>query len=299
MVATFSLLTTLLLLCPLWAQAFSAVIWQPQLRDQQISASQWQQLMQRLPAQGIDTLVLQWSQYGDTFSQNADQQWLLARTKAARAAGLRLVIGLYADPEFFERQKQPDAAVGDYFNRLRAHDRQLAAQWLKALGAQSISGWYLSAEIDDLRWRTPQSQQALLQWLQQSRADLKQIADKPLAVSSFFVGNMSPEDYRQLIQTLSSSGVKVWVQDGAGVARLDPAVRQHYLDPLLHCPSPAAAGVIYERFRPHADGKGFQPLTTVQGNNTAILPAAAVGCAGDSLVFELRYLPQSKGIMAY
>ncbi|MFZ4832485.1 DUF4434 domain-containing protein [Rouxiella sp. Mn2063] len=287
-----SWLTALLLFIPLWAQAFSAVMWQPQLRDRQITPTQWQQLMQQLPKQGVDTLVLQWSRYGDALSAPVDQQWLLARAQDARRAGLKLVIGLYADPEFFTRQHQPDSAVTQYFDRLRREDRQQAAQWVKVLGSEAIGGWYLSAEIDDLRWRTPAAQQLLVSWLTKSHQDLAQIADKPIAVSSFFAGNMAPQQYRDMLNLLAGSGVKLWVQDGRGVGKLSTAQSQLYLDAITACPHPAVSAVIYERFISQADGHSFAPMT-------GPAPAKVLGCSNDSVLFELRYLPEARGIMEY
>jgi len=287
-----SWLTALLLFIPLWAQAFSAVMWQPQLRDRQIPPAQWQQLMQQLPKQGVDTLVLQWSRYGDALNDPADQQWLLARAQDARHVGLKLAIGLYSDPEFFSRLHQPDTAVTQYFDRLRREDRQQAAQWVKILGTNAISGWYLSAEIDDLRWRNPAAQQLLVNWLTKSHQDLVQIADKPVVISSFFAGNMAPQQYRDMLNLLAGSGVKLWVQDGRGVGKLSAAQRQLYLDAIAACPTPAASAVIYERFISQADGHSFAPMT-------GSAPAKVKGCTKDSVLFELRYLPEAHGIMEY
>ena len=45
------------------------IIWQPQNRDSQVTDTQWQGLMSQLRLQGFDTLVLQWTRYGDAFTQ--------------------------------------------------------------------------------------------------------------------------------------------------------------------------------------------------------------------------------------
>lgn len=79
-------------------------------------------------------------------------------------------------------------------------------------------GWYISAEIDDLNWRDVSVRAPLLKWLKDSRQMLQAVADKPVYISSFFAGNMSPDGYRQLLSEMHDAGVKVWVQDGSGVA---------------------------------------------------------------------------------
>lgn len=46
------------------------IIWQPQNRDSQITdAPSGRGLMSQLRLQGFDTLVLQWTRYGDAFTQ--------------------------------------------------------------------------------------------------------------------------------------------------------------------------------------------------------------------------------------
>ena len=61
-------LLTLLLVSP-FSFAMKGIIWQPQNRDSQVTDTQWQGLMSQLRLQGFDTLVLQWTRYGDAFTQ--------------------------------------------------------------------------------------------------------------------------------------------------------------------------------------------------------------------------------------
>lgn len=59
-------LLTLLLVSP-FSFAMKGIIWQPQNRDSQVTDTQWQGLMSQLRLQGFDTLVLQWTRYGDAY----------------------------------------------------------------------------------------------------------------------------------------------------------------------------------------------------------------------------------------
>lgn len=92
-------LLTLLLVSP-FSFAMKGIIWQPQNRDSQVTDTQWQGLMSQLRLQGFDTLVLQWTRYGDAFTQPEQRALLFKRATAAQQAGLKLIVGLNADPEF-------------------------------------------------------------------------------------------------------------------------------------------------------------------------------------------------------
>ncbi|MGQ7115682.1 DUF4434 domain-containing protein, partial [Escherichia sp. TWPC-MK] len=49
---------------------------------------------------------------------------------------------------------------------------------------------------------------------------ISDVSAKPVYISSFFAGNMSPDGYRQLLEHVKATGVNVWVQDGSGVDKL-------------------------------------------------------------------------------
>ncbi len=82
-------LLTLLLVSP-FSFAMKGIIWQPQNRDSQVTDTQWQGLMSQLRLQGFDTLVLQWTRYGDAFTQPEQRTLLFKRAAAAQQAGLKL-----------------------------------------------------------------------------------------------------------------------------------------------------------------------------------------------------------------
>lgn len=175
--------------------------------------------MSQLRLQGFDTLVLQWTRYGDAFTQPEQRALLFKRAAAAQQAGLKLIVGLNADPEFFMHQKQSSAALESYLNRLLAADLQQARLW-SAVPGVTPDGWYFSAEIDDLNWRSEAARQPLLTWLNNAQRLISDVSAKPVYISSFFAGNMSPDGYRQLLEHVKATGVNVWVQDGSGVDNL-------------------------------------------------------------------------------
>ena len=56
--------------------------------------------MSQLRLQGFDTLVLQWTRYGDAFTQPEQRALLFKRAAAAQQAGLKLIVGLNAIRNF-------------------------------------------------------------------------------------------------------------------------------------------------------------------------------------------------------
>lgn len=288
-------LILLMMLISPWACAMKAVFWQPQLRDSSVSAVQWATLMQTLHRQGFDTLVLQWTQYGTAFANDNGHQQLQQRAAAARAAGLKVIVGLNADPDFFSRQKQSAAALKHYLGRLRVADLQQAKRWSEEADFRP-DGWYLSAEIDDLNWRSPQKRAELIAWLGDTRQQLAQHDDRPVYISSFFAGNMAPDGYAALLTEIEKLGIGVWVQDGLGVKTLNPAQRQLYLDAVAGCHATTPArGIVYEIFDV-TPGKTFsaRPLPAKQMSAQLGKPSR---CGKDGVWFSLRYLPAAQGIL--
>lgn len=275
--------------------AMTGIFWQPQLRDNSVSDAQWNMLMQSVRQQGFDTLIVQWTQYGDGLAGAQEQAVLLKRMNAARSAGLNLVIGLNSDPEFFSRQKQSASALPEYLNQLKAADINQAQHWSKLLPGQ-FSGWYISAEIDDANWREPAAQAIMEKWLGDTRVALTQVANKPVYISSFFSGNTTPENYGLLITALRNTGLNVWIQNGGGTNTLTAAQRALYLDESVGCNTDHLAnGIIYELFSIHASNTfKADPKATSDAKEILKTPPR---CGKDRLFFSLRYLPIADGIM--
>jgi hypothetical protein len=285
-----------LLLAAVLADASTAIFYQPQLRDREITQAQWPAVFAQVRARGFDTLVVQWTRYGDAFGDPAGHGWLLQRVREAHAAGLRIVLGLDSDPAFFQRQEASTVALDSYLLTLSRRNAEAARRWLGDLGSEAIAGWYLPIEIDDRRWRDPAARRQLLDHLAAERRQLDGIAQRPVYVTSFFAGNMTPSRYAELLADIQHSGIRVWVQDGAGTGRLGRGERELYLGAASSCADSHAQGVVYEIFRQIGEDKTFtaQALPAVEAN--AVF-AQRAPCGGDSVFFELRYLPGLTGVL--
>ena len=275
-----TLLTICLLALCLPVQADQRLFYQPLNRDADVTSTQWQQLWRATVAQGGKTLIVQWSAYGDSDFGGA-QGWLANSLREAQAQGLDLVLGLYMDPAYYQRLEQLDGeGLNSYFKaqlgRSLSQYQQLKASW-----ALSVSGWYLPMELDDLHFRDPARRDALHTQLQAFNRQL----DKPLHISAFSAGQLSPRVTGAWLEQLASLGLNVWWQDGAGTGRLAPLVRQGYEQAL-----PCRVGIVREAFRQVS--KPGQPFRAEPAQ-----PALSRGCHAEA-VFALRYRPWARGTLS-
>lgn len=293
------MLAMAMLLMPEASAEMIAIFYQPQLRDRDLPAERWPALFTATRAAGFDTVVLQWTRHGEAFADVEGRDWLRQRIEQARAAGLRVVLGLYADPAFFDRLAQPPSALKRYLSVLRAQDLELARTWARTLQSDAIDGWYLTLEIDDLHWRDSIPRRQLARHLAIETRKLHSILPRPVYVTSFFTAQMPPDAYADLIRDLDVRGLHIWVQDGAGTGRLDAAGRAPYLALSAQCDATAMRGLIFEVFQQIDSTEGqfhARPLPLPE-MSAALLQRAP--CGGDSVFFSLRYLPSTEGKLAY
>lgn len=284
------IILAILLAVPGISSASRAIFYQPQLRDLDVQAGNWPTIFQAVRNQGIDTLIVQWTSYGDVLSKNDTQQWLKSRLEDAITAGLTLVIGLHADPELFTRLEQPTNVLGDYFRKQRQLDTDRARYWLSVLPGNKISGWYIPLEIDDRRWREQNAFAVLNEHIQSEAKALQAIGDKPVFVSSFFAGNMAPQQYAEMLSRLKKdSPIQILVQDGRGTGKLSPRERELYLDTLSQCNEPIADGIVFEIFRQTHHDKEFQAQPLPKNERNEVLKMRAP-CNKETVLFSLRYL---------
>jgi len=256
--------------------AAETVFYQPLNRDRSLNRQQWQQIWQQARARGFDRVIVQWSAYGDERFEQDD--WLLASLAEAHRQGLALVVGLAADPAYFQTVLQPGwkDRFNDYWAGLQ---RQSLAQQqrlqprLRQLGLP-VAGWYLPAELSDRLFAEAPRRAAIRSQLQQLAARL----DQPLHISAYSTGQLSPDANGAWLQQLQDAGLQVWWQDGEGIAELPALVRRAYLQAL-----PCPVGIVREAFRQtSAAGAPFKAVPAP--------PQPPVACHPNA-VFALQYLP--------
>lgn len=272
------------------AHAMRAIFFQPQLKDMSVPVTNWPQIFKAARAQGFDTLVIQWSEYGTIFNQDKEQSWLKARVDDAITAQLNIVMGLYADPDMFAQVDSPNELMQEYLLTYLNKNRRLAAYWQSNIEASAIKGWYLPLEIDDRRWRDMKARSILAQYLAREVKNISDIQALPVYISSFFRANTSPEGYLQILSDLHrESSINIWVQDGKGTSPLTANETQLYIQPFENCKQQNIAGVVYEVFRQTGTDAAFKadPLPLKQ-RSEALMQTAP--CGLDTLFFSLRYV---------
>ncbi len=286
LLAVFLLVVTM----PTSAYALVGIFYQPQERDMRLPESFWPQTFAHVRQLGFDTVIFQWSRYGDIFSEGRQQQWLEQRAADAVAADLNVVMGLYADPDSFSAVEVGSDLLEPYFLKVMAHNLDLVKRWGKAPHQDRLIGWYLPFEVDDRRWRGVDDQRALAEHLGRETREIQAISDRPVFVSSFFNGNATPRQFSELIKRLGqTAGLHVWVQDGVGTGTLSPVATRRYLAELTRCDDLFAAGIVYELFEQTGPDSAFVANP---------LPAAALRralkqrapCEMQTTFFSLRYV---------
>lgn len=283
----------LCLLCGLWmspsVSAFQSIFYQPQVADQDIDTSIWPNAFRAVRDKGFEAIVFQWTASGDDFEDAQAKQWLRERVGEAVEADLKIIVGLYEDPDMFSAVAVEDDLLEPYFLKLTQKNQSLAEYWVKTLPAQALLGWYLPFEIDDRRWRAPDALAALTSALHRDVQALKMVSEKPVYISSFFRGNATPTAYEDMLTTIrDQSGVRLWVQDGSGNRRLSAAERQLYLSSLSQCQKSPVDGFVFEIFRQKGTQQTFQAKPLAPNQLRAALKQRAP-CDGDSVFFSLRY----------
>lgn len=268
----------LLALC-LPATADQRLFYQPLNRDASVTPAQWQHLWQATAAQGGKTLIVQWSAYGDSDFGGA-KGWLANSLRTARAEGLQLVLGLYMDPAYYQRLDELDGEGLNSYWKAQLGRSLSQYQQLRQAWQLPVDGWYLPMELDDQHLREAERRDALYSQLQAFNRQL----DKPLHISAFSTGKLSPRVNAVWLDQLAGLGLTVWWQDGAGTGRLPALVRQGYEQAL-----PCRVGVVREAFR--------QVSTPDQAFRAEPAePRLGSGCHAEA-VFALRYRPWAQGVL--
>jgi len=272
------------------ADDMRGIFFQPLRSDLSVPEKNWPVIFSEAKRKGFNTLVIQWTSYGDLFASKANQKWLQDRLLQASQADLKLVVGLGGDPEIFTRLKQPPPAVGSYLRKTNQINNALASQWVKVLPPDAIIGWYLPLEIDDREWRTKPARAELMKYLVRQVNELTNVRSVPVYVSSFFAGNMTPERYAVMLENIElQSKVHLWVQDGGGTNKLTTAERTLYLDAVSQCSSFAVSGFIFEIFKQIRADQQFAAIPLEATKMSKALEQKNP-CGGGNLFFALNYL---------
>ena len=275
----------------------SAVFYQPHTNDLRLPPSWWQEKFNLLKRYGIHTLYIQWSRHGavDFFQETEKGRSSLLDElfRLARQHHMRILVGLYADPDFFTRIKQPDIALEVYLKRLRLFSLEQADKIVRLMADEPpFGGVYIYEEIDDVNWRDTGRQELLKAHLDTLAAQLAQrFPGKEVALSTFFTGQMAPAAFAALWERLlRDNAIRLLVQDGAGTGKLDGDERLLYLQALNRRLPPDRWSVIMEIFQQGPDHR-FTPQGQAMIHLKKRVQQLHRLDVERPVLFSLRYLP--------
>lgn len=272
------------------ANEIRGIFFQPQQSDLAVPLENWPKIFALAKSKNFDTLVVQWTSFGDVFSSSQNQAWLKDRMLEASDAKLKLIIGLTSEPEIFTRLKQPPKLVGSYLRKLNELNIKLANTWVQSLPSDVILGWYLPLEVDDRQWREVPARIELTKYLVRQVAELKQVVQIPVYISSFFTGSMTPERYAAMLENIEAqSQIHFWVQNGSGTDKLMGEERDLYLSAVSKCAGYAVSGYIFELFKQTQADHEFAAISLSPLEMAKALQQKTP-CNGGNLFFALNYL---------
>jgi len=244
--------------------------------DLERPSNDWRQALSRWKSLGVEEVILQWSAYGTPQEgpfpviESGTLERLLA---AAEATAVRLRIGLRYDPGFWDDHEHDESSLHEdvpqapsdlmryLFQRWR--DQQaLIAVLAPLLPHPAFAGWYISDEIDDLRWRGPARRQLLSDYLAKLVKRLQEATpDTEIALSAFSNGFLPPLELGEFLQGLvAASGIgQLFFQDGIGAEKLEMTELDYYIPALTERfeGSDQSLAIIVELFEMNAAGDAF------------------------------------------
>jgi Domain of unknown function (DUF4434) len=202
------------------------------------TANQWSILFDHLKALGIQNVVIQWSAYHEenTFPfENKAPTPLLALGSVIQLAdqfNMQVYVGLNYDGHYWHHIEKEPPLVAQYLQNLGRQNALLAQNLMSHFSKHpSFAGWYITDEIDDINWNTPDRRPLLITYLGTLAKQLHELTpNKPVMLSGFSNAALTPFDLKQLWYDIlhKTSVDSVLFQDGIGVNKLTLAQLADY-----------------------------------------------------------------------
>jgi hypothetical protein len=143
----------------------------------------------------------------------------------ADKAGIRIMIGLIQDPDYWQRIAQPSAAVAAYLADRESRIVRVAAEVAPlARSHPSFAGWFMNEEIDDINWQEPAAAAVLHSYLHRVSDYLRlALPEASVALSTFSNAHATPtqlQDFWHQLLRAAPAISTVLFQDGIGVHKL-------------------------------------------------------------------------------
>lgn len=201
---------------------------------------QWIELFGYLKKLHISQIVLQWTVYDQTafypsqHHQTISNPPLETILRLADEENIHVSIGLIHDSDFWKKIGHRSADLSPYLQSISSRSTSTATELSPILRKHpSFKGWYITQEIDDLNWRTPEAQTTLFSHLRDLSSFLHVLTPNAhIAISGFANAGTDPKFLKEFWTTLLQKAPaidQVWFQDGIGVGKLKLATLPPYL----------------------------------------------------------------------
>jgi len=205
----------------------TSLFYQPLLKDE--GKMEWEHIFKEMHGCQIEQLVLQWSQYG-VVDFIKDEKWLKEILSQAQKYNIKVVIGLYADEQYFKTLENAHTNLEVYLDYLYKKNIEHAQKiYTIAQNYDAFSGWYVYDEIDDTNFATAKRQEVLKKYLQILASSLEQIAQYPIYISGYFSHHMSAEVYTKMFSDITQKKYTVFLQSGIGAQLVNNANSSVYM----------------------------------------------------------------------
>ncbi|PMH31056.1 hypothetical protein BCU71_13125 [Vibrio lentus] len=263
------------------------IFYQPLNRDSSVTEKEWKELSNDIQMAGLDTLVVQWNQYG-VESFGGPDGWVANNLALFMNDGVDIWLGLYSDPDYFLKihtsvEKQ-NVYLKQYFKKVN-HAYKKWESW-RIYHQSHIKGLYFPLELSDYDFDTPQKRQQL-------NLILRQVSDtynESLMISVYLSGELSSDEVAQWVGSIRSLGIEVYVQDGRGTQLIADEKWKDYSSS-FGC----GIGLIKEIFVQ----TNHSPFEAIPIGKYDFEMLQKVGNCNDNVLFSLRYLPLSNNPLQY
>lgn len=266
-----------------------SIFYQPHDVDGELTDGEWAYILAETKKAGFDRLIVQWVRFGSS-DFGGHGGWLERLVTRADSEGLDVVLGLYADPDFFKRVRGGDSELAAYLNGYLVKNLSVLDEVSGQPFARDVVGWYLPAEFDDRYWLSDFRKGLLQDQLAKWDKVVASRTRKPWSTSSFFTGWQTPENYSHWLNGLD---YELWIQDGSGTAVLTSDQRTLYLEQI----GKVRSGIIVEAFSQVSRDGEFS--ATSRAPEDLLQLEEAYRALGFERVgyFSLRYMPFARDLL--
>ncbi len=213
----------------------------------------WNDIFKHLAEENINQIIIQWTQYGNTNLLQDESRGNLIDDiiVSAKRYHIKIIFGLYEDPEYFKKIQSDRTNISTYLNGLQRKSITIANQIIELYGNDSvIAGFYISQEIDNINWQSANKIEELTNYLSVLSTEINAISTPyPIYISGFYNLDTPIQQYvlmwKQILQNVP---ITVLMQNGVGANSIPSSVCVDYFNAFYHSLPPDQWGIIAEVF---------------------------------------------------